>query len=111
MNKLKKLFFTYRNIILSAAFLALIIAAFQVSINNAAVKVDESAEKTQYEAIKKAAVQCYALEGFYPPGIDYLIENYGIIVDREKFIIHYEADGENLTPDIAVIPRFSPKGQ
>ena len=29
-------------------------------------------------ALRRAAVSCYAQEGFYPPDVDYLVENYGI---------------------------------
>ena len=33
------------------------------------------------KSIENAAVQCYALEGHYPPSIDYLKENYSIITN------------------------------
>jgi len=106
MARLKRLIRNYKNIILSAALLVAVVAVFQASVGNAALKVDESAERAQYEAIKKATVQCYALEGFFPPNMDYLIDHYGIIVDYDKFIIHYEAEGANLMPDIVVINRY-----
>lgn len=32
-----------------------------------------------HDSILRSAVQCYALEGFYPESLDYLEENYGII--------------------------------
>lgn len=103
MLKIKKFFYLYRNIFFSALLLLAIFFAFQTAVGNTAGTIDKSAEETQYNAIKKAAVQCYALEGFFPPNINYLIDNYGLITDDEKFIIRYEADGENLMPDITVI--------
>lgn len=109
MGKLKRFFYLYKNIFLSAALLAAVIFAFIIAVNNTAGTIDQSAEATQYNAIKKAAVQCYALEGFFPPDVDYLIQNYGVIVDNEKFIVRYEADGENLMPNITVIKSYTVK--
>jgi len=67
-------------------------------------QADEQAQKMTYENIRRAAVQCYALEGVYPVSIDYLIDHYGIRPDTQRFVIHYQFIAENLLPDIAVIP-------
>lgn len=56
------------------------------------------------ESIRRAAVQCYALEGFYPVNINYLMEHYGILPDTSRFIIHYQFIADNLLPDITVLP-------
>lgn len=103
MIRLKRFFHLYKNILFSALLLAVVVFAFQTAVGNTAGTIDKAAEETQYNAIKKAAVQCYALEGFFPPNISYLVENYGLITDNDKFIIRYEADGENFMPDITVI--------
>ena len=56
------------------------------------------------ESIRRAAVQCYALEGIYPVDIQYLMDHYGIRPDLNRFIIHYRFIGDNLLPEIAVLP-------
>ncbi|HOG01361.1 MAG TPA: hypothetical protein PK438_06780 [Clostridia bacterium] len=56
-------------------------------------------------AVNRAVVSCYAMEGFYPPGIDYLIENYGLEVDQSKYYIHHEAFASNVYPTIWVARR------
>ena len=57
------------------------------------------------DIIKKAAVQCYALEGAYPEDIYYL-KNYGIIFDEDRYYYRYEFNGiSNYMPNIYVIPR------
>jgi uncharacterized protein (UPF0333 family) len=65
-------------------------------------------EKNQLEvaqdAIMKAAVQCYALESQYPASLRYLVDNYGITLDEEKYVYHYRTIGSNLTPEIKVFP-------
>lgn len=55
--------------------------------------------------IFKAAVQCYALEGSYPPDLEYLSNNYGIIIDENQYFYFYESKGANLAPKIEVIKR------
>ena len=57
------------------------------------------------DVMKKAAVQCYALEGAYPPSAEYF-SHYGIILDEERFYYRYEQNMiGNYMPEIFVIPR------
>ena len=55
--------------------------------------------------VDKALVQCYALEGSYPSAID-RIADYGVVLDREKFIFHYEWFGGNIKPSVMVLERM-----
>lgn len=56
-------------------------------------------------AVERAAVLCYATEGFYPPSLAYLEENYGIQVDHARYVVRYEAIASNLMPAIKVVGR------
>ncbi|MGE4352469.1 MAG: hypothetical protein AB7D36_00090 [Oscillospiraceae bacterium] len=62
----------------------------------------EALEMTR-EGLDRAAVQCYALEGFYPPSLSYLTENYGVTVDTDRYFVDYQYVGSNLMPDITVL--------
>lgn len=55
------------------------------------------------QAVNRAVVQCYAIEGMYPPDIHYLEEHYGLVYDHERYIIHYEVFASNILPDFTVI--------
>lgn len=57
------------------------------------------------EAIRKAAVQCYALEGSYPPDVDYLRAHYGLQLDEARYAVRYEVFASNIMPDIEVHER------
>ena len=57
------------------------------------------------EGILRAAIHCYAIEGTYPENLAYITEQYGIHIDRAKYIVHYEVFASNLLPDITVITR------
>ena len=73
----------------------------------ASVHMDETAKREQTEllrdAINQAVVSCYAIEGRYPESLDYLIENYGIRVDTEKYAVSYEIFADNIRPGVRVI--------
>lgn len=57
------------------------------------------------EALRQAAVCCYANEGAYPPNVSYLIEKYGVQIDSDRFTVHYELFASNLMPDITVLDK------
>jgi hypothetical protein len=61
-------------------------------------------EKIGREAIVRATVQCYSLEGRYPPSLEYLEENYGLTLDRKKYVYYYQSIGTNMMPDIRMFP-------
>ena len=54
------------------------------------------------EAIERGALQCYAVEGVYPPNLQYLEENYGLQVNTEDYYVTYEAFASNLAPTVIV---------
>lgn len=55
------------------------------------------------QATKKAALQCYALEGFYPPDLSYLEVHYGLRINKERYDIYYDAFSNHIMPDIQII--------
>lgn len=54
------------------------------------------------EALRRAAVSCYAAEGRYPPEVAYMQQYYGVQIDESRYIVHYRVFAENLMPDITV---------
>ena len=57
------------------------------------------------KALSRSITQCYAIEGTYPPDLDYLVEHYGLCYDSETFFIDYRYIGSNLRPDVTIIER------
>ena len=39
-------------------------------------------------ALRRAIVTCYAVEGRYPPSLDYIAENYGVLVDETRYSVY-----------------------
>lgn len=56
-------------------------------------------------AIQRSLNLCYAQEGFYPAKLDYLIENYGLIVDDRLYYVSYKSFASNIRPDITIFSK------
>ncbi|WP_026490513.1 hypothetical protein [Butyrivibrio sp. XBB1001] len=54
-------------------------------------------------ALSRDIVQCYAIEGRYPPDLKYLEDHYGLTYDKETFFVDYIPVASNLYPDVTVI--------
>lgn len=54
------------------------------------------------EAATRAAIECYAIEGNYPPDVSYMEKNYGLTYDHTKYYIFYEVFASNIMPTIEV---------
>lgn len=54
-------------------------------------------------ALTRSITQCYAVEGAYPPTLEYLITHYGLTYDADVFLVDYEYYGSNLLPDVTVL--------
>ena len=57
------------------------------------------------EAIRRAAIHSYAIEGNFPESLAHISETYGIYIDTTRFIVHYEIFAPNIMPYIRVMER------
>jgi len=55
------------------------------------------------DSLRRAVVVSYAIEGRYPESIEYIEENFGIHIDRTRFVVHYRVFASNILPEIMVI--------
>ena len=63
---------------------------------------NEQGIKLTREAAVRTAVECYAIEGIYPPNVQYMEDNYNLRYDKTKYYIHYDAFASNIMPTIEV---------
>lgn len=91
----------WKAFITPVAFIAVILAIILWSTNMTS-RADTQQAKVQEEAIRKAAVTCYAIEGRYPESLQYVRDNYSVIVNEEDFNINYEVFASNIMPSISV---------
>lgn len=63
------------------------------------------AQSSLKNTVLQCAVQCYAIEGIYPSNLTYLEENYGLVYNKNDFVVSYEAFASNEPPSITVLVR------
>lgn len=91
----------WKSFITPVAFIAVVLAIILwFTTMNSSASTEQAA--VQEEAIRKAAISCYAIEGRYPESLNYIRDNYGVIVNDEDFVINYEAFASNIMPSIEV---------
>ena len=90
---------------LPVLLLVLAIALLIVSANSLTESGSSREEEIVSSALERSITQCYALEGAYPPDLDYLQTHYGFTYNREHFFIDYQYIGGNLRPNITIIKK------
>ena len=93
----------WRGYLLSAALFLAVIVIFGYGVFFFSGKAKAEGSETLRKAIAHASVQCYAIEGRYPPSVDYLVENYGIQIDEKRYSVFYDGFASNVMPDITVV--------
>lgn len=77
-----------------------------IAVGNSMLNLSQQSRITGLDvaekALGKAVMQCYALEGAYPPNLEYLEQNYGLIIDRQKYVYQYEVVAGNIHPIIGI---------
>ena len=92
-----------RRILPAAVFLIALAAAALLFTRVISARTDAEVLSLAEEGVRRAAVECYALEGFYPRTLGYLVENYGVTADDSRYVISYQYVASNLMPDITVL--------
>ena len=86
---------------LAFLLIAVLIVVF-VAVKDPARDVSEESAAAIKEAVERSALQCYVVEGIYPPSLRYLEENYGLQVNTVDFYVTYDAFASNLPPTVIV---------
>ncbi|MBR0229370.1 MAG: hypothetical protein IJQ62_13575 [Clostridia bacterium] len=82
--------------------IVLVLAAAVLLVNRIDTAQDAAETDIVRDAVKNAALTCYAVEGAYPDSVDYLREHYRLAYDEDRYLITYDAFASNMIPDIWV---------
>ncbi len=94
-----------RNLALSLLLFLLFFSICTFAFDQISSKTAEEEMTALQQAIQKSVMHCYAVEGYYPESLDSLKETYGISYDSDKYFIDYQIWGENILPEITIIPK------
>ena len=85
--------------------IVVVLAAAVLLVNRIATAQDTAETDIVRDAVKNAALTCYAVEGAYPDSVEYLREHYHLAYDEDRYMITYDAFASNMIPDIWVTER------
>lgn len=91
-----------KNYLLSIATFIGVLLIFIYATGNLSERAVSEGANTLGKAIQRASLQCYAIEGRYPSSVEYLVDNYGIQIDENRYVVFYEGFASNVMPDITV---------
>ncbi len=92
----------HKAIITTLAISLTIMVVLICGVNNLSEDKKQQDLQRLEDALIRAAVNCYSVEGFYPAEVVYLEQHYGVIIDDDKYNIFYEVVGSNILPTINV---------
>lgn len=90
---------------ITAFVFAIFISILMVSIASIGSRNTDRQEETLANALERDIMHCYALEGFYPPSLSYIEQHYGLVYDKDKYIVDYRPVANNIYPNIAIIKK------
>ena len=85
-------------------FVVLIIA-FVMLVGSITSRGSERELEIVRDAVKNAALTCYAVEGMYPDNIEYLRDHYHLSYNADKYVVEYKTFSSNAVPSILVKER------
>ena len=88
---------------------AAVVIWFSASLGGTTRSGTEAGRASAENAVKRGVLTCYAIEGAYPKSYDYLEKNYGISINSDRYIVHYEIFASNIMPEVKVFDRRSEK--
>ena len=98
--------FQKKNRLLIRGATAVLGIALVVFVALQVIRFDRGLRRQQLAAVRQsvqnAVIHCYSLEGSYPPSLDYLAQNYGLILDSHHYIYDYRVAASNLPPEIHI---------
>lgn len=80
-----------------------VLLGFATALSNLRQGQANEGKRQLEDALHRAAVACYAVEGIYPPDVAYLQTHYGIQIDEARYTVMYDVFASNLMPDITVL--------
>ena len=98
----------YRNnmsALITILLFAMIVIAFLFLLDSFAGKSEQEQAAFLENAVRRAVITCFAIEGRYPPSLAYLSSRYGLqsALENDRFIVSYTVFASNIYPDIAVL--------
>lgn len=91
-----------RGLALTLCTFALLAAGAAALLNGMDARSAQAEEELVLQAVRRAMIACYAVEGAYPADLGYLKENYGLAYNEDAYYVFYDAFAANILPEVHV---------
>ena len=105
MKRKRELRSTLSAVLLPGLAVAVMLCFFSALSNLSNGQAGEEKQQLK-DALRRAAVACYAAEGVYPPDLAYLQQHYGVQINERRYIVDYQPVADNLMPDITIVEKM-----
>lgn len=89
----------------AGALLILLVVGIWHAYAQISAGLREQSELSVRNSILNTAKQCCAIEGSYPVSLAYLEENYGLVINKNDYVVTYEVFASNVMPSVVVLAR------
>ena len=98
----KSIWDVVRSLIVPIVFSLVMISMIVYGLRQTEVSSRAEGLRILDESIRRAVITAYAVEGRFPASLEHIERNYGIFIDRTRYVVHYVPIGKNIMPNIAV---------
>lgn len=92
-----------RGLVLTLAVFAALFGGAVAAFQKIGSSSENMEEQLVLDAVRRAALTCYAVEGAYPQSIKELERGYGLAYNKDAYIVSYDAFASNIMPNIQVL--------
>ncbi|SDB29312.1 MULTISPECIES: hypothetical protein [unclassified Butyrivibrio] len=103
LKKRQNFILSIMGFIVPSLVIIFIIVIFYIGVSQISRSTEKKQEESLYTAVERDIVQCYSIEGIYPPSLEYLEEHYGLVYDKSIFFIDYRPVASNIYPDVTIL--------
>mgnify|MGYP007125814047 CR=1 FL=1 len=98
----------WRGPVVTVALFALLIALALFVVTALGGQNDAREMNLLRQSLRRASITCFAVEGCYPPNVEYMETHYGLVVNHDQYAVFYDVFSANIMPVITVVRRGSP---
>ena len=103
LKKQQNIILSLLGFIIPTLVIIFIVVIFYVGVTQISQSTAKKQEDSLYTAIERDIVQCYSIEGIYPPSLEYLEEHYALVYDKDIFFVDYRPVASNIYPDVTIM--------
>ena len=92
-----------RSLIVPIVFSLVVICMILYGLRQTAESSSAEGLRILEDSIRRAVITAYAIEGRFPSSLSHIEENYGIFIDRTRYVVHYSIFASNILPNIMVM--------